>query len=226
VQPATGTVVREPVWAWALVWTGFPPLGAAAGWLLVSVSGWAADERWLPFRGVFRLLDRYASTPVSIGAVAAGAAVGLGFAYAGHRDKLTVTVDRGGLDLRRGGRSRRVERTAVVAAFTDGRHLVLQDAEGGELVREKSDLAPAGLAAAFREHGYPWRDADPHAADFRLWVEGLPDLPPGADPLLRARAKVLDKPEEAAELRSELARIGLVVRDDKKRQYVRTRRGR
>ena len=49
-----------------------------------------------------------------------------------------------------------------------------------------------------------------------------PDLPPGADPLLRARAKVLGKRDEAAELRAELARIGLVVRDERKRQYVRT----
>jgi hypothetical protein len=71
----------------------------------------------------------------------------------------------------------------------------------------------------------PAWDADPHAADFRLRVEGLPDLPPGADPLLRGRAEVLGEPDEAAELRSELARIGLVVRDDEMRQYVRTRRG-
>lgn len=226
MQPATGTVVREPTWVWVLVWSVFPLLGAAAGWLVVSVSGWAADLRWLPFRGVFRLLDRYAGAPVTVGAVAAGAVVGLGFAYAGHRDKLTVTVDGGGVDLRRDGRDRRVDRAAVAAAFADGKHLVLQDAGDGELAREKSDLPPAALAAAFRAHGYPWRDADPHAADFRLWVEGLPDLPPGADPLLRARARVLGKREEAAELRSELARIGVLVRDEKKRQYVRTRSGR
>ena len=220
----TRTVVREPRWVWALVWGAFPLLGAAAGWVLASVSGWAVEERWLPFRGIFRLLDRWASTPVTVATVVAGAAVGLAFAYAGHREKVTVTVDRGGVELHRDGRTERVDRAAVAAVFGDGKHLVLQDAGGDELARETSDLAPAALAAAFREHGYPWRDADPYAADFRLWVEGLPDLPPGADPLLRARAEVLDKRDEAAELRAELARLGLVVRDHKKRQYVRTRR--
>ena len=223
MRPATVTVVREPTWAWGLVWTTFPLLGAAAGWLLMRVSGWAADERWLPFRGIFRLLDRYTGVPVTICAAVTGALVGLAFAHAGHRDKLAVTVDRDGVDLLRGGRTRRVDRAAVAAAFAEGKQLVLQDADGGELAREKCDLEPVGLAAAFREHGYPWRDADPYAADFRLWVEGLPDLPAGADPLLRARAKVLGKQAEAAELSSELARIGLVVRDDRKRQYVRTR---
>jgi hypothetical protein len=222
-QPGSATVVREPAWAWALVWTGFPLLGAAAGWLVVSVSGWAAEERWLPFRGVFRLIDRYAGAPVTVATIVAGAGIGLAFAYAGHREKVTVTVSGSHVELLRDGRTHRVDRGEVAAAFADGKQLVLQDAAGAELVREKSDLEPAALAAAFRAHGYPWRDADPYASDFRLWVEDLPDLPAGADPLLRARAKVLGKRDEAAELRAELARIGLVVRDDRKRQYVRTR---
>ena len=221
-QPGSATVVREPAWGWALVWTAFPLLGAAAGWLAVRISGWAAEERWLPFRGVFRLLDRYEGGPATVAAILVGAAVGLAFAYAGHRDKVTVTVSGSAVELLRAGHTQRVDRDAVAAAFADGKQLVLQDAAGAELAREKSDLEPAALAAAFRAHGYPWRDADPYAAEFRLWVEDLPGLPPGADPLLRARAKVLGKRDEAAELRAELARIGLVVRDERKRQYVRT----
>lgn len=224
MQPGTATVVREPTWAWALVWTGFPLLGAVAGGLLVAVSDWAAEERWLPFRGIFRLLDRYAGPPVTVATVVAGALAGLALAYAGHREKVAVAVDHEGVELRRHDRTERLPRAAVAAAFADGKHLVLQDAAGAELAREKTDLPAAELAAAFTGRGYPWRDADPYAADFRLWVEGLPDLPPGADPLLRARAKVLAKRDEAAELRTELARLGLVVRDDRKRQYIRVRR--
>lgn len=223
MQPGTATDVREPGWVWGLVWTAFPALGAGAGWLLVRISGWVADERWVPFRGVFRLLDRYASPPVTVATVAAGAVAGLVLAYLGHQDKVAVTVADDGVEVRRGDRTQRVERGRVAAAFTDGKQLVLQDAAGAELVREKTDLPAAELAAAFGGRGYPWREADPYAGDFRLWVEGLPDLPPGADPLLRARAKVLGKRDEAAELRGELARIGLVVRDERKRQYVRVR---
>lgn len=223
MQPGTATVVREPTWVWALVWAGFPLVGAALGGLLVQVSGWVADERWVPFRGIFRMLDRYASPPVTVATIAAGAVAGLVLAYLGHVDKVAVTVTDAGVEVRRGDRTQRAERAAVGAAFTDGKHLVVQDAAGAELVREKTDLAAAELAAAFAGHGYPWRDEDPYAGDFRLWVEDLPDLPPGADPLLRARAKVLGDRDEADELRTELARIGLVVRDERKRQYIRVR---
>ena len=54
-----------------------------------------------------------------------------------------------------------------------------------------------------------------------------PTLPVGADALLKARARALDKGDsgDAAELRSELARLGVVVRDEKKRQFVRTYSG-
>lgn len=221
MQPGSTTVVREPTWVWTLVWTGFPLVGAAIGWVLVRISGWVADERWVPFRGIFRLLDRYASAPVTVATIAAGAVAGLVLAYLGHIEKVAVTVTEDAVEVRRGERTQRVAREAVSAAFTDGKQLVVQDAGGAEVVREKTDLAAPVLAAAFTEHGYPWREADPYAGDFRLWVEDLPDLPPGADPLLRARAKVLSKRDEADELRTELARIGLVVRDERKRQYVR-----
>ena len=223
MQPGTVTEVREPGWVWTLVWTAFPALGAAAGWLVVRLSDWAADQRWVPLRGLFRLVDRHASPAVTVATIAAGAVVGLVLAYLGHLEKVAVTVTDDAVEVRRADRGRRVERASVGAAFVDGKHLVVQDAAGAELVREKTDLPAAGLAAAFTAHGYPWREADPHAGDFRLWVEGLPDLPPGADPLLRARAKVLGKRDEADELRGELARIGVVVRDERKRQYVRVR---
>lgn len=218
------TVVREPTWAWVLVWAGFPLLGAAAGWLLVAVADRVSDLRWAPLMGLFRLLDRFAGTPVTIGAIALGAVAGLLLALAGHREKLTVSVDPTGVELVRDGTRRQVERAGVAAVFLDGAQLVGQDAAGRELFREKSDLAGADLAAAFTGHGYPWRDGDPHADDFRLWVEDLPDLPPGADPLLRARARALGRggrEDDAAELRRELGRIGVVVRDERRKQYIR-----
>lgn len=223
-QPASaGTVVREPTWVWVLIWVGFPLLGAAAGWLLVAVAGWVSDLRWAPMRGPFKALDRFESTPVTIGAVVVGTVVGLLLALSAYGEKLTVNVDPTGFELLRDGKTRRVQRADVAAVFLDGKQLVAQDARGRELMRERSDLATTQLAAAFGAHGHPWRDGDPHADDFRLWVEGLPELPPGADPLLRARTRAMagSGNDEATELRSELARIGVVVRDERKRQYVR-----
>jgi hypothetical protein len=54
-------------------------------------------------------------------------------------------------------------------------------------------------------------------------VPDLPGLPAGADPLLKARQRALAQShgEEARELRSELARLGVMVRDEEQRQHVR-----
>lgn len=51
----------------------------------------------------------------------------------------------------------------------------------------------------------------------------MPGLPDGADALLKARAAALTKgdKDDATELRAELARLGVVVRDEKKRQFFR-----
>ncbi|MEU8916541.1 CysS/YqeB C-terminal domain-containing protein [Streptomyces nigrescens] len=52
----------------------------------------------------------------------------------------------------------------------------------------------------------------------------MPGLPQGANALLKARAQLLDKKsstEDLRELREELARVGVVVRDEKRQQYWR-----
>ncbi|MFI8832567.1 hypothetical protein ACIGPN_16200 [Streptomyces afghaniensis] len=70
----------------------------------------------------------------------------------------------------------------------------------------------------------PLGGEDPYRAEFRRWVPGTPGLPEGADALLRARAQARksdDDAEDARELRRELLRLGVVVRDEEKRQYWR-----
>ncbi|WP_420911227.1 CysS/YqeB C-terminal domain-containing protein [Streptomyces nigrescens] len=52
----------------------------------------------------------------------------------------------------------------------------------------------------------------------------MPGLPQGANALLKARAQLLDKRSSSGdlrELREKLARMGVVVRDEKRRQYWR-----
>lgn len=92
-----------------------------------------------------------------------------------------------------------------------------------ELLHVRTELATDRLAATFRSHGWPWHDDDPWAEDFRRWVPGDPSLPPSADAVLRARAAMLqsDKTSDAADLRRELARLDVVVRDVDKVQHWR-----
>lgn len=108
--------------------------------------------------------------------------------------------------------------------FLDGKQLVLLGKSTEELARQGGDLDTKGIRAAFVAHGYPWRDdGDPHKNDYRRWVAGLPDLPAGADALFQARQRALDKGdhEDMAQLRKQLGRMGIVVRDEKKRQHWR-----
>ncbi|WBB70702.1 hypothetical protein [Micromonospora sp. WMMD812] len=206
-----------------VMWAGFPLLGAAAGWLLAAAAGWVADLPWAPAQGLFEALSRLPQPQVTIGAAVVGAVAGGLLAGAGHAERLTVGVDGAGVGLRRDGRQRDVARREVRVVFVDGKDLVLLDADGGELVRERSDLDRDRLRSAFRAHGWPWAEEDPHRAAYRLWVPGLPGLPVGADALLRARQDALtrDRRDDVRELRRELGRIGVVVRDDERRQYWR-----
>jgi len=221
------TVVAEPAWAWALVFAGFPAIGAGLGWGAVAAAGWVADLPFAPFGFLFEWLDDAPQPATAVAGAALGALVGLVFAVIGWEERLTVTVSREGVTLRRGRSSRTIPRSDVAGAFVDGKLLVLVDRAGAEPARETSDLSADALRDAFEQQGYRWHaDGDPYAADFGRWVPGMPGLPPAADALLQARGKALEKKDkdDVAALRGELAKHGVVVRDEGKRQFWRLAR--
>lgn len=210
-----------------LLWGGFPALGAGAGWALAAASGWLAGQGWVPVQWLFELAARQPDPYATAGGVALGTLAGLVVAGIGTAERLTVTVDRERVRLRRpGGPEREVARRDVRVVFVDGKRLVLLGADDSELAGERSDLPAGRLGAAFRSQGWPWTDEDPHRDAYRRWVPGLPGLPVGADALLRARQRALDagRDGEVKELRAELARCGVVVRDTGRRQYWRLTR--
>lgn len=198
-------------------------LGVALGFGLWALVGWLLGLPWIPFRGPLQLVDAIpdrVALPVLVGlGLIAGAVFG---AYA-LRDELALTVGDDQVRLNRGDADRRLPRTVVDAAFLDGKHLVLLSRDGNELAREQTDSPAPKLAAAFTRHGYPWRDADPRAGDFRLWTDTAQGLPAGAGALLGVRARALqdDRAQDAADLRAELIRLGVVVRDEGGHQYWR-----
>jgi hypothetical protein len=228
-KPGGGaTVVAPPPAERALVWVGFPLIGAAAGWLLKSLAEWATSLPWVPFQGPLELVASVPDPQATIGSLALGVAGGLVVAVLAEQDYVRVTVEDDQLTVTRGGSSRRVPRASVEAVFLDGKQLVLLGHETDELVRVGGDLPDAErLQAAFRAHGYPWvPGGDPHKDEYRRWVEDLPGLPAGADAVLKARARALDRgdKEDAAQLRLELGKLGIVVRDEGKRQFWRRTR--
>ncbi|MFY1668683.1 YqeB family protein [Plantactinospora sp. WMMB334] len=222
--PGGAIVVAEPAGLVVLVWLLFPVLGAALLWLVRSSAGWVAALRWMPMRGPFRLIDAVDEPWATGGALLLGALGGLLVAAVAAAERLTVTVAGEGVTLVRDDVTRRIARDGITGAFRDGSRLVLLGPAAEELVRESSDLPADRLRAAFEAYGYRWyADGDPFRAEYRRWTDGGPDLPPGANPLLRARQRALDRNDraDAVELRTELARLGVVVREEGRRQYWR-----
>lgn len=223
------TVVAESGLATALLWTAFTVLGAGLGWLVALLADWYAGLSWAPVQGPAELLASVPDPWLPIGAPLAGAAAGLALGLIAHHEALSVSVSEQHVVLTRKGVSEEFPGGRVGLAFRESGCLVLQGHNGAELAREPCDHKAPQLSEAFTAHGYAWADGDPHAEEFRRWVPDTPGLPEGANALLSARGKALsgkggngaDASEDVRELRRELAKLGVVVRDEKKRQYWR-----
>ena len=220
------TVVTEPRSQVALVSVGFPVLGAAVLFGLKSIAGWVAGLSWAPMQGPFRLVASVPEPWATVGSLGIGVLGGLVIVGMAAYERLSVEVFNEGVEFARGGKSRSFDRTLVSGVFVDGKKLVLLGVDTGELARESNDLRAEDLAEAFQTHGYQWLEQDPYEDRYRRWAAGTPDLPPGADALLKVRAEALRKGdhEDAAQLREELSRLGVVVREDRKRQFWRLAR--
>lgn len=211
----------------AFVVAVFVLVGAGLGWLVELLAGWLVTLPWAPMQGPAELVTSIPQPWLTIGLISLGALVGLVAGVAVQQDELSASVSGSEITLTRKGESQRIPAVNVAMVFQDGKELVVLGHQGEELAREKSDIDSKRIAAACTEHGYTWAEQDPHQDEFRLWVPDIPGLPEGANALLKARDQALKKKDsgsEVRELRQELAKLGLVVRDDKGRQYWRTTR--
>lgn len=214
------TTVATPGWARLAVWTLVPAAGIGLGWVVHELPGWILRMPFVPMLGVLRAVDRIPEPWAMIGALLLGAAAGLVLAALIDQESLTVRISGTEVTLTRPGTTRTVPRGAVAVAYREGDQLVLLGPTGRELAREPSHLGTPRLAAAF---GPVWAERDPYAGSYRRWVPDLPEVPAEAAALFAARQRALDSGDgdDARELRDELARLGFVTRDEKKRQHFR-----
>ena len=223
--PSAVTVVYHTPAERALVWIVFPLVGAGAARLLKAAAGWVAALPWAPFQGPFKLVASIPEPQSTIGSLAIGIVAGLVLVYFAENEYVTVTVDDSQATIASGGSSQDVQRAAIDAVFLDGKQLVLLGHATEELARVGGDLPAANrLEAAFLAHGYPWRaDGDPYKDDYRRWIPEAPDLSAAAHAVFKARDRALQRgdKEDVAQLRVELAKLGIVVRDESKRQFWR-----
>ncbi|MEV0717678.1 hypothetical protein [Asanoa sp. NPDC050611] len=217
------TVVDDPG-ARVLYWLLFPVLGVGLGWVVQWAAGWVAGLPVAPLKGVFRAIDEAPDPQAALAAMGVGLVLGVIVAVLAVADMLVIRVGAGEVELSRGGKKRSFARGDVTGVFFDGKELVLLGRASTELAREKTDLSKTGVEAAFTAKGYPWlAGGDPHRDEFRIWTRLDDDLPGVAHGLLIDRATALEKgrSEDAAVLREQLLKLGVVVRDEKKKQYWR-----
>lgn len=228
-RPAAGagrgpTVLAYPLGDLLIIFGGIPALGLLLGLLVPPFARWLIGLSIpLPMRALLRLLAA-ANEPweIAIG-LGAGLVLGLGVALVAMTDATKVTLTDAELRLDRDGPSRTIARGDIDAVFLDGKRLVVLDRESRLLVSE-AHQAPAGaLASAFRAHGYPWCEADPHADRYRRWIPDTPDLPLAVNALLAAREVALEKKsgKDILDLRDAVESLGFTVRDEDARQYWR-----
>lgn len=220
-SPGT-TVVKHSFWYHAFLWIAFPLVGAGVGWLLSELPGWV-EGKPVPFGGVFEMLDDLSGPLLTIILIVLGIVAGVLVTLTAYDEVVALTITDTDVEVKVSDKTRAFRRDQIDAVFTDGKTLVLQARDTSELVRQKADHKPARLKAAFEAHRYPWFDADPHEADFTRWVDGVPGLGEHANAVLRARQVALDEDKTAdiVELLGEAAKLGVVVRTVKKRQYWR-----
>lgn len=211
------TTVPTPRWFRLLVWLCLPAVGAALALLLLGVLV------WLPLPGPFGLVRDLPGGVATLVGIAVGTILGLIFAGLVDRESLTVQLTTTDVVLTRPGTKRILARGEVAVAFRDRDQLILLGRTGRELAHEPCHLSKAKLQTAFASYGIAWSDQDPYLDAYRRWVPDLPELPPPANAVFAARQKALESGDEGdkRELREELGRLGLVVRDQRKRQYWR-----
>ncbi|KZS47191.1 hypothetical protein AWU65_15280 [Paenibacillus glucanolyticus] len=206
-----------------LIWTAPPILGAVVGWFLPAIADWATGLAWVPFQGPLELIASIQGPWVVILTANLGLIAGMLLSRIAVKESLALQLSDQEITFSLHEAKQTFAREEVSAVFLDGKQLVLLGAEGQELYRAKPEAKRAAVAEAFRSHGYSWRDSDPFADHYVRWVVDSPGLTPSMNALFLAREKALEmeEKEDAADLRRELSKLGITVRDEDSRQYWR-----
>ncbi|WP_229072947.1 hypothetical protein [Actinoplanes sp. DH11] len=139
------------------------------------------------------------------------------------RQVTRVTVAGDEVELRTGDERRSIPRDAIGALYPERDALVVLDHDSRQMFHGEPGASRERLRVAFREHGYPWHDADPFAGLYHRWAPETGTVPIEVEAVLSARAVALRKKagKEAGELRDSLQRLGYAVRDEGGQQFWR-----
>lgn len=200
-----------------------PLLGALLGWFVPTVADWVIKIPFIPFEGVFKWVTTLESDWVSIIAAILGVLAGVFFVLYAFSESLKIIITDEEVKLIIKGSVKIIHKEELSAIYMEGKHVVFLTTDGTELFRGQPESKKELISEAFRQHRYPWREKDPFENQYQRWVTDHPDFPPHVNALLYARERALknEETDEAKVLRKDLADLGVVIRDEDHRQYVR-----
>lgn len=202
-------------------------LGGSIGWFIPAIAAWVLTLPIVPMEKLFLLITSFDSLWVSIVATMIGIIAGILLAFIIFEESLEVAIFDNSLRLKLGDNIETIEKKDILAIYLENKQLVILDLNSNELYRGFIETKEDNVQEAFQTYQYPWKEKDPFNDQYQRWVLGHPDFPEKINALLYAREHALKekKKEDAKYLREDLAKLGVVIRDERNGQYVRLAKG-
>lgn len=209
---------------------GFSIIGAVLGYFLKNILSWVnSNERFSNHKRlslITKITDFLNSTFgewAILLFIITGVVIGIYLAKMLLRESPIISISNHNIDIDNDLESLTFIRDEIQDIYYDDDELVIISSSGHELLRESYDIKKETLKKAFRNHSYPFNLLDPYKACFKLWSASVDELSPPGNALMKARAlaiKNIDE-EEIIDIREELSKLGVIVKDNDTKQYWR-----
>lgn len=198
-------------------------LGGLIGWFIPVIADWLLNLPVVPWEKLIEFIASLNSLWVSIVATIIGIIVGILLTLTIFEESLEVTITYENIQLKLGDKVDTLDKKDISTIYIENKQLIILGKNSNELYREVFETKIDTVRETFRTYQYPWKEKDPFEKDYQRWVLGHPDFPEKVNALLYAREHSLkeDKKKDAKYLREDLAKLGVVIRDERNSQYVR-----
>lgn len=202
-------------------------LGGLLGWFLPVIANWLLKLPVVPWGGIIEFIASLNSLWISIVAALIGIIVGIIWTLIIYNESLEIKINYENLQLKIDDKVDIIDKKHISAIYIDYNQLVILGESSNQLYREILDAKKETAQEAFNHFEYPWCEKDPYEDQYQRWVLGHPDFPEKINALLYARELTLreSKKKEAKYLQMDLAKLGVVIRDENNAQYVRLAKG-
>ncbi|KMY45786.1 50S ribosomal protein L29 [Pradoshia eiseniae] len=202
-------------------------LGGMLGWFIPVISDLLLKLPVVPWGGIIEFIASLNSLWFSIVASIIGIIVGIIWTLIIYNESLEIKINFENLQLKIDDKIDTIDKKDISAIYIDYNQLVILGESSNQLYREVLDAKKETAQEAFNLFQYPWCEKDPYEGQYQRWVLGHPDFPEKINALLYAREITLreGKKKEAKYLQMDLAKLGVVIKDENNAQYVRLAKG-